>query len=327
MACPQVNEEDVKRLLEEAFSYSRNDIIYIKSLGSCQDANFKVKVRDQKFVLKFSNLKSSFDELKFQNELIIHSAAMQLKILNVGKDHLSLPKPIEIANLDCRVVFENVPDKYIAKYKRRSETGSLMSDAKHLSPHSLHQYGQFVAYFCDLTSHFREYHGHYAEIPPSDWAIETALIHIKKYAATLSEVGQTAMFDSTIYKLLRANYGHVLDVFGSAGSEAVSLKEPLLALADAMSRRIRDLSGGGGSGKPFRRAVLHGDLALYNLVTEATQGQVDTVEVSGVIDFGDACESWVVGELVVAIASVHGKAAKQDKDQADSLMQAASMVA
>lgn len=33
MACPQVNEEDVKRLLEEAFSYSRNDIIYIKSLG------------------------------------------------------------------------------------------------------------------------------------------------------------------------------------------------------------------------------------------------------------------------------------------------------
>ena len=102
-----------------------------------------------------------------------------------------------------------------------------------------------------------------------------------------------------------------------------------------MSRRIRDLSGGGGSGKPFRRAVLHGDLALYNLVTEATQGQVDTVEVvrvyckttpfyvhpnrilesntinnvsqSGVIDFGDACESWVVGELVVAIASVHGK--------------------
>ncbi len=33
MACPQVNKGDVKRLLEEAFSYSHNDIIYIKSLG------------------------------------------------------------------------------------------------------------------------------------------------------------------------------------------------------------------------------------------------------------------------------------------------------
>ena len=33
MACPQVNKGDVKRLLEEAFYYSHNDIIYIKSLG------------------------------------------------------------------------------------------------------------------------------------------------------------------------------------------------------------------------------------------------------------------------------------------------------
>lgn len=56
-------------------------------------------------------------------------------------------------------------------------------------------------------------------------------------------------------------------------SEVVSLKEPLLALADAMCRRISDLNG---SGQPFRRAVLHGDLALYNLVTGATQGQVDS---------------------------------------------------
>ena len=65
-------------------------------------------------------------------------------------------------------------------------------------------------------------------------------------------------------------------LFSSTGSAAVSLMEPLLALADAMSRRISDLSGHGGSGRPFRRAVLHGDLALYNLVTAASQGQVDT---------------------------------------------------
>ena len=81
------------------------------------------------------------------------------------------------------MVVENVRDKYIAKYRRRlpSETendgkakaekeeggdevyyvrlfsfveGSLMSDANHLSPYSLHQYGQFVAYFCDLTRYY-----------------------------------------------------------------------------------------------------------------------------------------------------------------------------
>jgi hypothetical protein len=85
-------------------------------------------------------------------------------------------------------------------------------------------------------SHFREYHGHYAEIPPSDWAIETALIHIKKYAETLSEVGQTAMFDSTIYKLLRANYGHVLDVFGYV------LGHVLLIITVQMTNRTTILS-------------------------------------------------------------------------------------
>ena len=65
-------------------------------------------------MLKFSNLKSSFDELNFQNELIIHSAAMQLKILNGGKDHLSLPKPIEIVNLDCRLLnFKNLHSQLV----------------------------------------------------------------------------------------------------------------------------------------------------------------------------------------------------------------------
>ena len=73
----------------------------------------------------------------------------------------TLPFPI-------RVVIDNVPDKYITQYRRRlpDETegdevyfvrlfsyveGSLMSDAKHLSLHSLREYGRFVAYFCDLT--------------------------------------------------------------------------------------------------------------------------------------------------------------------------------
>ena len=157
----------------------------------------------------------------------------------------------------------------------------------------------FNVVFSKCCSHFREYHGHYAEIPPSDWAIETAVHHIKKYAATLSDVGQTAMFDSTIYKLLRSNYGHVLGLdslgyvlqqcinthekviqkflphyyyFSSTSSDAVSLKKPLLALAEAMYRRISDLNR---SGQPFRRAVLHGDLALYNLVT-VTAAMVDS---------------------------------------------------
>ena len=81
-------------------------VVLILIIGSCQDANFKVKICDskcdKKFVLKFSNLKSTFEELKFQNDLIIHTAAIQLKKTNGSKDLLYLPRPIEITNLHCR---------------------------------------------------------------------------------------------------------------------------------------------------------------------------------------------------------------------------------
>ena len=79
---------------------------------------------------------------------------------------------VKTINFPNRVEIDNVPDKYIAQYRRRftDETqgdevyfvrlfsyvdGYLMSDAKHLSPYSLNEYGRFVAYFCDLTRYLK----------------------------------------------------------------------------------------------------------------------------------------------------------------------------
>ena len=51
----------------------------------------------------------------------------------------------------------------------------------------------------------------------------------------------------------------------------------------------------------FRKQIVHGDLAHYNLV--GAIGPNGRPFISGVIDFGDAMKSWVVGDLAVCITS------------------------
>jgi 4-aminobutyrate aminotransferase-like enzyme/Ser/Thr protein kinase RdoA (MazF antagonist) len=51
----------------------------------------------------------------------------------------------------------------------------------------------------------------------------------------------------------------------------------------------------------LQKQIVHGDLAHYNLV--ATRSQNGGPEITGVIDFGDAMRSWVVGDLAVCITS------------------------
>lgn len=73
--------------------------------------------------------------------------------------------------------------------------------------------------------------------------------------------------------------------------------------------------------KPYlRKQIVHGDLAHYNLVT--TKDNSGRFVVSGVIDFGDAMRSWVVGDLAVCITSGFA----QDGWQSSALLQAGQVL-
>eukprot|EP01034_Spumella_vulgaris_P024902 gene24902-31296_t len=70
-------------------------------------------------------------------------------------------------------------------------------------------------------------------------------------------------------------------------------RDRLLNIANEMEKDVQRLQS------DFSEQILHGDLAYYNVI--ATRMENGRPQVSGVIDFGDATRSWLIGELAVAI--------------------------
>lgn len=80
----------------------------------------------------------------------------------------------------------------------------------------------------------------------------------------------------------------------------VSEADPLLTLSQQLFDTITK------SSPAFRAQVLHGDLAPYNVLINASRLNCGQPIISGVIDFGDVTHGWLVGDLSIAIAPLLG---------------------
>lgn len=72
------------------------------------------------------------------------------------------------------------------------------------------------------------------------------------------------------------------------------------ALVDSAILNFRRLVEPAASAGALRRAVIHGDANDYNVLTRAGRGQSPTL--AGLLDFGDAHESWVVADVAIGAA-------------------------
>ena len=221
MPSPSLSLDLASKIASELFEIQGNAI----SLGSCQDANFKIKSKDGDFVLKVSDCDTTREELIFQNNVIIH--------LNNSKctDHLNMPRLLYIGKHANRSVNIKESTEHIGVYNIDGTDhyirmltyvkGNIFSDYSYLSCESLNNFGEFVAIthnsLSSYSSPIMERHG--------EWDMRYCHENIV----------------SRIYS--------VADL---------ELRNKLLTTATAMQNRIDSFKS------EIRKQVIHGDLAYYN---------------------------------------------------------------
>ena len=135
MPSPSLSLDSASKIASELFEIEGSAI----SLGSCQDANFKIKSKDGDFVLKVSNCDTTKEELIFQNNVIIH--------LNNSKCtyNLNLPRLIKMRDCTDHIAVYNIDGTNHYIRMLTYVKGNIFSDYSYLSCESLNNFGEFVA--------------------------------------------------------------------------------------------------------------------------------------------------------------------------------------
>lgn len=251
MSAPQVEIDQVTAVTKRYFG---KDACNITSLGSCQDANFKVKCSDgSKYVMKFLNSACTRAELSFQLGVIHHLSSSPTCA------HIICPFPISLVGdaneyiaeiLIGETIYFGVLLTYVS--------GRMLNTYKYFSHEVLFNFGAVAGTVTSCLSNLA--------IPGADrnliWDLRRADDVIAELLPSVKDTAQRSQL-------------------ASIASNCAAIVAPLRAA--------------------LRIQTVHGDLAHYNVVSK--QEANGRPSVCGVIDFGDAQESWVVGDLAIAILS------------------------
>jgi 4-aminobutyrate aminotransferase-like enzyme/Ser/Thr protein kinase RdoA (MazF antagonist) len=248
MAAPVLDFTEVLALANTYYGVSGS----VSSLGSCQDANFRIKTaQGESFVMKFSSSSSTRLEIEFQNAVIfyLHSCS--------ECSHIDLPLPQKSLNgqFIVEITINNIV--YLCRLLHFVE-GNMLCDYSYFAPDVLYSFGSFIATVSKCLINFS------AEGSDRDiqWDLRRADKVIDQYMPCIRDSNQTKELTSI-------------------SKECLSLIQPYIS-----SLRVQ---------------VVHGDLANYNVIAKTNER--GRPYISGIIDFGDAMESYIVGDLAVAILS------------------------
>ena len=249
----------------------------VKSLGSCQDINFRVDLVNNgpSYVIKYANPETKLEELDFQVKVLnfLHSNSE-------GRTELHFPRPTPLLHPDHIITDEEVKvhpatpfiiqvqipgenDGKVYKYYLYALTfihGALLSDFKtYLSHDTLMHFGREIARFNLILKDF-----------PTD-----------------DIVTRECEWDPKLVYTMCQQRIHVLKDECQRHSIMTYLEEMQSLVAPAVQ-----------AGK-LREQLVHCDLAHYNVV--AKRGENGRPYVEGIIDFGDVAPTWLVGDLAIAI--------------------------
>lgn len=249
-----------------------HDISSIRSLGSCQDANFRLDIihrensQTRSYVLKISNSNATLSEVQFQNSVL-------LSMQSAKSSKLQYPQLVPTTTNELVGRWQIGSESHFVRCLTFVD-GIILSECKYLSVGVYEQLGA-VIYDVDRIL--------YQVAPPleesdAQWDMQHSYKNIEKYAAMM---------------------------IPSNSLNAQQLAD-MVADAQRMQREIDTYSSS------FSKQVLHGDLAYYNLVAQAADVLTSSTResssivygrpsITGVIDFSDCCYSWLIGELCIAI--------------------------
>ena len=269
MSIPPIDEARALQVARRLFGVEG---VEAKSLGSCQDANFRITPASgsTRYVLKVSCTIFGEEELQYQNDVIGH--------LNAAPEvaHLTFPRvmPLADGSGSCVGCVDLSGTPHLVRLLTYVE-GALLADFKHYSSEASRGIGAFVATMhaamgtCAATCRHK-----------SQWDMRWAFENIMARLGTLPPSPD-------------------VDVLARTSA--------------AMQGAVQSLSA------DLRSQLIHADLAPYNVIAQPDER--GRPRVTGVIDFGDATSSWLVGDLVSALVPL------LEGEERDPLSLAADVVA
>lgn len=122
----------------------------LSPLGSCEDFNYKLKTTDgRKFVVKYINPKTSYEEVAFQHQVLIHLASCKLK------GSLVFPRPQKLVDSEGTIVRVITRDgRDYCMHLLTFVDGFLLADFKHLDHEVLYTFGVEIASFNESLATF-----------------------------------------------------------------------------------------------------------------------------------------------------------------------------
>lgn len=272
MTSPLISSDQAIEILCESYGILEEAIVHVSSLGSCQDCNFKVVVRtttaDEQncFVLKISNSSVTIADLEFENDI--------LKYLNDARKDAA--KDDKSVTFKCPKVFPlNNRNEYISRCIDKT------TNKEHYARLLSYVDGIIFSKFGYLSTGVLESFGeHIAHLD----------LLLKNYQPTVMIPQSPKSWDMRACRKVVTNYFETYNM----GNDPYCKR--LLTTFNAMEEIISQNSC------KFSEQVVHGDLAYYNVIVSVNKNGRPFVD--GIIDFGDVCRSWIIGNLAVAIAPI-----------------------
>lgn len=259
-----ITNAEIVNILEEFYGIE-SCVEDIRSLGSCQDANYLItsksaisKDTNEYYVFKIANSNTPVNSIRLQNTVMkqLHMMKTQLPV-----DIPRLISTIKQSELNCDEftgpVYIQGQSYFIRLYSYVH--GRILSDFSYLSHEDCIDYGIIIGKFDKIFSSLSV--SNINPVISQQWDMKEACDTFYKYLTCLNESDKE---DTT-----------------------------LVSSFDSMNKIIEK------NKIYFKSQMIHGDLAPYNVIAICS---VDgRPKITGIIDFGDVCTSWIVGNLAIAI--------------------------
>jgi Ser/Thr protein kinase RdoA (MazF antagonist) len=290
MICPVVGRDQAEQLARQEFGLN---VVggASRSLGSCQDSNTRItaiamnrgddKSKEARFVFKVANIQTPLVSVDLENKAIMH--AKQYFEQEQGENKLDIPFPLKCTTWTGD---PNDPKQYISQ-------AAVDGCIHHIRVLSFVE-GTVLSEFESLG------HGELRDVGRVCARFVSAFSSFSHPAQT-----RQLQWDARLS-------AQVVQCLSPAIADSVR-RDQVLALFERAWNVIEPLEAS------LRVAIIHGDLAHYNLV--ATRAADGKAQLSGAIDFGDVGEGWLVSELTIAITVLLARQDLPAIEQASALVQ------